>query len=415
MAADEERVVARYTAGDNVRKIAHDLSIAVQTVYNVLARSGVEKRRDRAPEKAALLIRACQEGSVASTTARSLGLSKRTAARILRKHREQGNVLEIVKGRPLSTRPRIVENLAGLTDQELRGVPFPYPEISAEDLTREFDRLRSTNTHLDADVIRPQSLVGVKACNPFFPNRFRARAGRKRSAWDAWHDPVALRKAIQFQIDYGNPTTPRRVLRAVSLRYRTPTIFRPLVAKFIYENFCPRNGRTWDPCAGYGGRLLGALAAGVQYCGTDVDEETVSGNIKLAAAVGGTASVHLSPAESFDPPPVDLVFTSPPYFDREKYSAERSQSWLRYDELESWISGFLKPVIERSRNALAFGGFLVLNIADLRDGKETIPLIAKTTESANESGFALTKTLRMPLAAVNRSNPTEPVLIFQKQ
>ena len=53
--------------------------------------------------------------------------------------------------------------------------------------------------------------------------------------------------------------------------------FRPTAAAAMYNIFCdvdsPLEGTTagtvWDPSMGYGGRLLGAITAGVNYIGTD--------------------------------------------------------------------------------------------------------------------------------------------------
>ena len=33
---------------------------------------------------------------------------------------------------------------------------------------------------------------------------------------------------------------------------------------------------------------------------------------------------------------VDLIFTSPPYFNTEKYSEDDTQSWVRYKKIDDW-------------------------------------------------------------------------------
>lgn len=102
----------------------------------------------------------------------------------------------------------------------------------------------------------------------------------------------------------------------------------------------------WDPCMGYGGRLLGAVKADKvkMYIGTEPNTDTFA---KLTAiekelqqtAQGSAMNYGLinSPLEDYDNLPcngVDLVFTSPPYFDTEKYSNETTQSWVRYSDYE---------------------------------------------------------------------------------
>lgn len=300
----------------------------------------------------------------------------------------------------------------------LHGTPLPYqPMLDKDALLIEIVRLK--DAHLDVDeenVIRPLSQAGGRICGPFFPNRYEAkRKGGSLSALEAWGDKKALRKAIDFQLAHGDPVEPHRVLRAITLHCRTPTVFRPSIAKYVYERYCRRGGVAWDPCSGYGGRLLGAYAAGVRYIGTDVDENTAEGNRRLAQAVGANAEILTAAAETFDPGKVDLVFTSPPYFDREMYAGGKSQSWRRYDTLDSWVEGFLRPVIATAHRVLDEHGHLALNIADLKERNKVVPLVARTIETALACGFAHVDTLQMPLAAINRKSPTEPILVFKKK
>ena len=157
---------------------------------------------------------------------------------------------------------------------------------------------------------------------------------------------------------------------------------------------------------------MGAAAAGVKYVGTDVEPETVEGNRKLALALGYPAEVHCIPAQEFDPPPVHLVFTSPPYFDQERYAGGR-QSWKEFDTFEAWVEGFLRPVIQKAALALTRGGPLILNVADIRTKKgKVFPLVARTQEVAQEEGFHLKARWEMKLPNLNRRR-TEPILVFR--
>lgn len=406
---DEQALVERYLAGANVRDLATHFAVALQTIYNVLERRGVEKRSAGSRAKRENLIAACRNGAVVSRVAEQLGISESTATRALRIERRAGETLLVPRGRPARRRAQAIN--AG---RAILGVPFPYPQITKEKVAHELAKLRAHEGHLDeAGVMLPRSLAGVKLCAVHFPNRYRARYAGQISAFDAWSDSRIIQRAIQFQIRHGDPTTPERVLRALTLMCRTPSVFRPAVAKFIYERYCPRGGVAWDPCAGFGGRLLGAHAADVRYVGTDVDAETIEGNRRLAAVTGSAVDLHLCPAENFDPPPVDFVFTSPPYFDRERYVGD-DQSWLRYRTVDLWCAKFLGPVMERAWRALSSGGHLALNIADLRKRGTLIPLVSLTLDAAKAVGFTHTETLTMPLASIRRHNPTEPVLVFRK-
>jgi len=294
------------------------------------------------------------------------------------------------------------------------GFPFP-PMLQRHTFDREVELVRNSAARVEDGIITPWSSVGTRVCNPYFHNRYKALSRGTVSPYEAWFDDEKLLKAINFQIRMGDPVTPKRVLRAITMQHRTPSIFRPTVANWVYRSHCPPGGTVWDPCSGYGGRLLGAFTAGVRYIATDVEKETVEGNRSLAQDLGYEGhSIELCPAERFDPGTVDLVFTSPPYFDREIYSGKDDQSWVRHgSNFDSWVEGFLRPVI-----SIAFkrSPKLVLNVADIRKNRKVIPLVDRTIAVAEEEGFILSERLWMPLARLNRSpeEAREPVLIFER-
>jgi hypothetical protein len=110
------------------------------------------------------------------------------------------------------------------------------------------------------------------------------------------------------------------------------------------------------------------------------------------------------------------VFSSPPYFDREKYGTERDQSFLRYPTLEEWRERFLKKVIDESARLLSPNGYLVLNVCEK-------PLdIAAMTLAMAQHNYLLNKIWKMRLAKLpyKRSNRSEvykwePILVFKKR
>jgi len=294
----------------------------------------------------------------------------------------------------------------------LRKGPFPYPEqITDPERDAIWKHLRGLSPDLSL------ATAGLKLCYSFFPNRYHARYQGRSSAYEAWFEDKPLRAAIRWQFRVGDPVTPSRVLRAVTANARTPTIFRPAVAKALYQRYCPAGGVVWDPCAGFGGRLVGALAAGVgKYIGTDVAPETVEGNRKLAVWMGasGLVEIHQEDAAKFQPPEVDMVFTSPPYFRQEQY-AGGDQSWAAYTDFESWVAGFLRPVVKTSWGVLKPGGCLILNVADVREGSGTIPLVERTRQVALGGGFTLETELQMPISPLGRrATSGEPILVFRK-
>jgi len=292
-----------------------------------------------------------------------------------------------------------------------------WPELKPSvQIKAEFTRLQRLAVFLDdATLIRPYSTAGAYAAGTFFPNRYHAERQKGLSAWDMWHDDSSLRKAIRLQLDSGHPTTPERVLKAVVMFSRTPSVFRPAVAKYVYENYCPKGGVVWDPCAGYGGRLLGAMAAGVGlYIGTDLEPETAQGNQALAEALGFATMcrVECADATTFDPgEPLDLVFTSPPYFDLEVYG-KKFEASVRGSSVEQWVQSFLGALVAQAAQSLKPGGFLVLNLPHKPVGGLRLDLAIQPL--VERQGLVQREPVYMPVRSFKRGMKREPLLVWQK-
>jgi len=90
---------------------------------------------------------------------------------------------------------------------------------------------------------------------------------------------------------------------------------------------------------------------------------------------GNDASNHFqqanrwSPAEDADLTQYenhfDIVFSSPPYFNVERYSYDDTQSWVRYKNIDAWNKEFLHKTIANVWPTLKKGGILAVNIADV--------------------------------------------------
>ena len=66
----------------------------------------------------------------------------------------------------------------------------------------------------------------------------------------------------------------------------------------------------------------------------------------------------------------DTIFTSPPYFNVEKYSDEDTQSYVRYKNIDSWNKNFLHKAIGKMIPTLKKDGILAVNIADVYSSKD---------------------------------------------
>ena len=192
-----------------------------------------------------------------------------------------------------------------------------------------------------------------------------------------------------------------RFLLKSSFKTQFVSNFRPTAAHAIYDIFLEDfNATVWDPCAGFGGRMLGALKSDKvkTYIGNDPSTAAYIGLISCLQHIEEQDSklgknIHLlkATAEEVEHPllkdnSIDLVFTSPPYFDLEKYSEEDTQSYLKYPSYDEWLSGFMKTLCEKAYRVLKPGRKFILNINATPTNKS---LHYDSLNVALDSGFKL--------------------------
>ena len=102
---------------------------------------------------------------------------------------------------------------------------------------------------------------------------------------------------------------------------------------------------------------------------------------------------------------VDLVFTSPPYFNREAYSENENQSYKKFgSSYESWRDGFLRPTLETAVTWLKSERYLLWNIADILVSGKYLPLQEDTKNILEEYGVEYKYTLKMALEGMPGQN-----------
>lgn len=239
----------------------------------------------------------------------------------------------------------------------------------------------------------------------FHNERQRMEAYQKGgiSPLEAWKNP-ALREAIIEEANNHKHSSLRNSLYANT---RCVWAFPPMVMRIMVE-LAGKTQRVFDPCAGWGDRLVGALASGVNYTGCDPNTSMTKVYQRMISHYRsrGKYEVHTCPVEDFSPEEsaYDLAFTSPPYFDLEHYSNDPDQSFLRYPTPEAWRNGFLRGLLAVCGTALRPGGLLALNINDAPSESGRIPLVQYLMEDASDHGFVPCGMLSMATGNFNRSS-----------
>lgn len=175
----------------------------------------------------------------------------------------------------------------------------------------------------------------------------------------SWYQPKHRATLEGSKFFEENPKT------ALALRKYIASQFRPSAARAVYAMFQAKS--VYDPCGGWGDRMVAAMAAGVNYHCRDTNPLVIAGYASMQHMFSTDASISFeyvgaevdSPDGEFD-----LVFTSPPYWKAEKYHGEKS-SFRMYKSFDEWLDGFLLNTLDNAWRVLKHGGHLVLNVSDI--------------------------------------------------
>jgi len=217
----------------------------------------------------------------------------------------------------------------------------------------------------------------------------------------------------------------------------------------------------YDPSAGWGGRILGAMSSlkRIHYIGTDpntdnyIDElgktryeyvadffnsEVLETNSfweehknTYHVFQDGSELIGNNPDFQTYKGTLDLVFTSPPYFDREQYSDDSEQSFKAYPAYEDWRNNFLKPTLTTAFEYLKPNRYLLWNIASIKIGADKFhPLEEDSIFIIESLGGEYKGKLKMLMTTMTGLNPEnvkncvkvdgsyrkyEPIFIFHKK
>jgi len=245
-----------------------------------------------------------------------------------------------------------------------------------------------------------------------FPNMMTAEPkGRgSNSLRDRFWDDAKLKRAIRICFEF---RTGDRLLRPTQLRTalelvtgENVTNFKAQNAKAIVEHLCPVLwGRVYDYSCGYGGRLLGIGSSNFKYdyIGVEPNTETVKYlnylNDIIDEATGVRGTIIKSVSEEYQPEDIDLAFSSPPYFNLEKYSDEETQCMVQFKTEDEWFEGYVVPTMEHIHRGLNREGLFATNIADYKsyDRKEPYEVTQRWIETAEKIGFKHIQTIKMML------------------
>jgi len=121
--------------------------------------------------------------------------------------------------------------------------------------------------------------------------------------------------------------------------------FNPLWIKAFIEEYSINS--IYDPCAGWGHRLLGAN--NIKYIGNDIDTTVTNGLFNIAKEFNLRDKIiyNYDSSEFIPKERYEAVFTCPPYFNLEKYSSKET-STNKYPVYSDWLNLWWKNTVRNS-------------------------------------------------------------------
>ena len=229
----------------------------------------------------------------------------------------------------------------------------------------------------------------VDILSDFYMEEERLKARRYDqpfSTLQAWADPSALKAIFNCAVSLGY-NLEEHLHKSTSTTSGHPTILRKAIYKSIPEAkvFNPSwakgllravfglqglTGKRWlDISAGWGDRLLTAMALDMEYTGFDPNNELKVGHDAMIQQFG-SAEKHCVRYEPFEKATnigtdYDVILSSPPYFMVEEYApGQVGQSIVSYPDFSQWMAWFLFASLSKAWAALKPGGYLILHLGD---------------------------------------------------
>ena len=300
---------------------------------------------------------------------------------------------------------------------------FPY--YPTDDVWRreEFSKFIQYQGNLWDNKIIKQTMHGLALSWSYMPHAFDVKCGNMNTPLQTFNnDKEKIKKKMEKLGHVDSPSGLRKALKVMSGSQGVSN-FRPTAAQAIYERFMPEGGITWDMSGGYGGRLLGAIKSQINYIATEPATETVKGLKEIIVDWSHISNIFRKVphfeivqkgSEDFlpDKESLDLCFTSPPYFNTEKYSDEETQSYIKFPTKDKWVDGFLRKTFQNCHYGLKQNRYMLINIANVKSFSH---LEDATVWIAEQEGFVLEDGYRLALSKINGHGfKYEPIFVFKK-
>jgi len=197
--------------------------------------------------------------------------------------------------------------------------------------------------------------------NPFLyhfqlKNLLKCRRDKGPTIYDLFSDEEKKAKLLSQTLkkNRGGRSAAGNVYECFRINKGSIVMFKATTAKYLYKKYNATS--VLDPTAGWGGRLLGAWALGIDYVGMDTNKELSLAYTQMIKKLKETKDTKMEMifddclSQDFSKFNYNMVLTSPPYINMEVY--EHMSKWQNE---EDYYTNFLIPLWESCMDNMESG------------------------------------------------------------
>jgi 16S rRNA G966 N2-methylase RsmD len=261
---------------------------------------------------------------------------------------------------------------------------YPYKDVSKSEAIKDFLVLRKL---VESSDLNPNSIAGNAIVNWGTEKARRKTKYRNKSFIEKWKNKKSRKKVIKFAKRIKRKSKSKKsnlgaLHSAVDLQWGTVNTMRAAAAASIYKKY--NATRVLDFTAGWGARMIAAMALDIDYIGIDSNKGLKSGynkiinllkpytKSKITMIFKKAENVNFKKLDKYD-----FVFTSPPYEYLEVYEnmtnyegkgkikQPSSSQTIKMKDSEKFYDDFLIPTLKMSYSHLPKNKYICLNIPDI--------------------------------------------------
>ena len=205
-------------------------------------------------------------------------------------------------------------------------VEFPFPEYSKERMFKDYD-------YLCRKPYNQRSMCGISIIQNFHKSIWYGHKKNMLSPVECWKDRNMLETVVRNRFIYKSVLSSQNIAKGFNICSiaKTVSVFNPMLARDIIENFLYDVKVIFDPFSGFSGRMLGACAKGKAYLGQALNPQHFFESNEIIRLLGLNASV-IEKDIFTSSGTYESLFTCPPYYDKEIWNDK--ETILSCDE---WI------------------------------------------------------------------------------